>query len=669
MRNCVQRKTQNKPKVTKKLNIESLSNDTTKYLYQQRLRKAINENKILKDDTVELAWERISTNLRTAAEEALASEIEESDESSAAESAEDTTSNSLYGKNRFKWSKTPPRIRQHNIIEERVGLKGPALSKNEMSPIETWELLLTDDIIQLIVQYTNQKLEAKYISPLIRPYYAKNIDSCELRAYFGLLLLTAIFKSNHEDVRSLWISDYTGRDIFRGVMGLNRFLFIHFNITFDDLSTREQRKSTDKLALISEMFDKFIQNCSNNYTCSEYLCIDEMLVKFRGRCSFRMFIKSKPGKYVLKVQCMCDAKTHYLYNAFIYTGKPLIQSNSSQSVPTQDVLKLTEPAYGSNRNITGESWFTSIELVDLLLQKGLTYVGTVRKNKREIPREFLPNKTRPVESSLFRFVRDKTLVSHVPKKNKSVVLLSSMHHEISVNEQSKKPEFYNSTKGGVDALDLKCSNYSCSRRTRRWTNAIFGAIMNISITNSYVLWVISNQNKKKSRRKYIKTIAMSLINPHICQRLENNTNLTKDVRAIMIKLIDKEQTLPSSDEPGPSAPKIKRRCYSCPRSKDKKVLLSAEDNGSFTRAKSPTFDGKTSWINYVKQLKAAGVNNCSDKEKAVNLNIALRGDALDVLQKIPLLETEDFEQLQKRLDIFYGHEHLEHLYHSQLKKR
>ncbi|XP_056647239.1 craniofacial development protein 2-like [Diorhabda sublineata] len=71
MRNCVQRKTQNKPKVTEKLNIESLSDDTTKYLYQQRLRKAINENKILKDDTVELAWKRLSTNIRTAAEETL----------------------------------------------------------------------------------------------------------------------------------------------------------------------------------------------------------------------------------------------------------------------------------------------------------------------------------------------------------------------------------------------------------------------------------------------------------------------------------------------------------------------------------------------------------------------------------------------------------------------
>ncbi|GBP65622.1 hypothetical protein EVAR_47227_1 [Eumeta japonica] len=69
-----------------------------------------------------------------------ASEIEESDDSSATESAEDTTSNSFYGKKRFKWSNTSPhpsRIRQHNIIEERTGFKGPALYKNEMSPVET----------------------------------------------------------------------------------------------------------------------------------------------------------------------------------------------------------------------------------------------------------------------------------------------------------------------------------------------------------------------------------------------------------------------------------------------------------------------------------------------------------------------------------------------------
>lgn len=51
------------------------------------------------------------------------------------------------------------------------------------------------------------------------------------------------------------------------------------------------------------------------------MTVDEMLIGFRGRCVFRMYIKSKPRKYGLKIMCLCDAKRHYLLNAFIYSGK------------------------------------------------------------------------------------------------------------------------------------------------------------------------------------------------------------------------------------------------------------------------------------------------------------------------------------------------------------
>jgi hypothetical protein len=47
-------------------------------------------------------------------------------------------------------------------------------------------------------------------------------------------------------------------------------------------------------------------------------------------------------------------------------------------------------------------------------------------------------------------------VSYVPKKNKSVVLLSSLHHDSAICSDSGKPktiEFYNKTKGAVDMLD------------------------------------------------------------------------------------------------------------------------------------------------------------------------------------------------------------------------
>ncbi|KAJ8947331.1 hypothetical protein NQ314_008634 [Rhamnusium bicolor] len=103
-------------------------------------------------------------------------------------------------------------------------------------------------------------------------------------------------------------------------------------------------------------------------------------------------------------------------------------------------------------------------------QRGLTCIGTIRKNKREIPPEFLPKKSRVIRSALYGFTKDITLVSFVPQKNKAVVLVPSSHHHKSEDPESGKPHIildYNCTKGGVDAIDEKCSKFSCSRRSRR----------------------------------------------------------------------------------------------------------------------------------------------------------------------------------------------------------
>jgi len=56
----------------------------------------------------------------------------------------------------------------------------------------------------------------------------------------------------------------------------------------------------------------------------------------------------------------------------------------------------------------------------------------MKQNKREIPQEFKPARQRDENSPIFGFSKDLTLVSYVPKKNKSVVLLSSLHHDSAI---------------------------------------------------------------------------------------------------------------------------------------------------------------------------------------------------------------------------------------------
>lgn len=117
-------------------------------------------------------------------------------------------------------------------------------------------------------------------------------------------------------------------------------------------------------------------------------------------------------------------------------------------------------------------------------------MGTLKKNKREIPPQFLPSRDREVGSSIFGFTSDSTLASFVPKRNKSVLILSSMHHTPSIDPNTQKPEitmFYNGTKGGVDMLDQICAIYSTSRRTQRWPMAIFYRMLDVSAANAYVV--------------------------------------------------------------------------------------------------------------------------------------------------------------------------------------
>ena len=66
----------------------------------------------------------------------------------------------------------------------------------------------------------------------------------------------------------------------------------------------------------------------------------------------------------------------------------------------------------------------------------LKVVGTLRKNKREIPAAFITDRGRDRNISLSCFQEKCTLLSYVPKVNKVVLLLSSMHNDDKIDEST-----------------------------------------------------------------------------------------------------------------------------------------------------------------------------------------------------------------------------------------
>ena len=91
------------------------------------------------------------------------------------------------------------------------------------------------------------------------------------------------------------------------------------------------------------------------------------------------------------------------------------------------MLKLSESFQKSGRNITSNNFFTNLELRRNLLMQNLTIVGTIRKNRKELPAEFVSTKDRKEFTTLYGFQKEVMIASYCPKKKKVVTLLSTMH--------------------------------------------------------------------------------------------------------------------------------------------------------------------------------------------------------------------------------------------------
>ncbi|XP_074034512.1 uncharacterized protein [Leptinotarsa decemlineata] len=202
-------------------------------------------------------------------------------------------------------------------------------------------------------------------------------------------------------------------------------------------------------------------------------------------------------------------------------------------------------------------------------------VGNLRKNKREIPPSFLAKKK--VGSSLFAFDNNKTLVSFTPKQNKNVILISTLHHDDSIDHETNKStiiETYNATKGGTDTFDQLCHSYTTARKTNRWPMRVFYGMLDGSGINSMILLTFAKEDwaekKTRTRRNFLKELGMSLVIPFLRERLRLPT-LRRSLRQKIMEILD---------EPVPNPPpnndenlRRKVRCSFCDRKRDRKTNM------------------------------------------------------------------------------------------------
>lgn len=472
----------------------------------------------------------------------------------------------LVGKDGYRWKTSPP-VWQGKTCKRNIIYTAPGpnpIARQCLSPLDCFSLFMTDDILSKIVGHTNEEISIE------RDRYKQSgnsslmdTSSLEINALFGLLILSAALKNNHLTTEMLFDESYSGSR-FKSTMSRTRFNFLVNCVRFDNKTTRKERQALTKLAPISEIWDIFRMNCKKSYNPGSYVTIDEQLIGFRGRCPFRMYIPSKPNKYGIKLVMMCDNSTKYMIDAIPYLGKGTVPNGK----PAAEffVEELLKSIKGSNRNITFDNWFASIPLAKKMLEMKLTVIATIKKNKRELPREFVDEKYqgRKSGSCLFLFDDDMTLLSYKPKPNKLVTMISTAHKDGTINKDSNKPEIvmnYNSTKGGVDTFDQMTQNMCCNRKTKRWPLCFFYNMLNISTLNSFVIYTHNNYKIKLrplNRLRYMLKLSDELIAPWLKIRYAL-PNINSDLRLSIGKLLNQ----PVETAPNPSQKGSRTYCSYC----------------------------------------------------------------------------------------------------------
>ena len=205
----------------------------------------------------------------------------------------------------------------------------------------------------------------------------------ELEAFIAVMYARGATGKKTLSLHDLWTENW-GVPLCKSDMSRNQFCEILRFLRFGVKSNRSQRLQTDKFALFSEVWTHFTDNCCALYKSGAFITVDEQLFPSKARCPFTQYMASKPDKFGQKYWLAVDKESKHVINGFPYVGKDEIHS-STECVSDRAVMQLMRPYLCKERNVTIDSYFTSVKLANQLKTKQTSLLGTVNKIRREVP--------------------------------------------------------------------------------------------------------------------------------------------------------------------------------------------------------------------------------------------------------------------------------------------
>lgn len=396
---------------------------------------------------------------------------------------------------KFNWKNNSYRPYSFSDSDYEFGKINILQDSTRIKPIDVFEA----------VTNVNSLIEKIIIPETLR--YAHNngsvftTDIHEIKAFLGMNYVMGYHVL--PTMRSYWSTEPDmGVPYIASVMPLSRFEELRRNLHFCNNETQPPPVSPRfdrayKIRLVIDHFNSSFQSDMNNTVTQS---VDEHMVKFKGHNIMKQYMQNKPVKRGFKMWCRADARTGYLFQFDIYTGKK--RTGPEIGLGESVVFQLTQQLVGLGCEIYFDNFFNSPMLQYTLAQQNIKSCGTVRIQRKHIPKNL------PLDRDMKRgdiYATSFEGISFIKwMDNRAVHLLTNFLSPIPTQKVKRKQvgssqsleikcpvivHKYNQNMGGVDLMDQKKVTYEVDRKSKiKYYLRLFFDLLDIAMNNAYIVY-------------------------------------------------------------------------------------------------------------------------------------------------------------------------------------
>ena len=377
---------------------------------------------------------------------------------------------------------------------------------SDKSAAQLVELFLDEDIYLAIAAKSNEYGMLKHgLEP--------NITPDEIRVFFGVLLLSGF--NSVTNYRMYWAnSKLTENKVVKNSISRNRFCTVKrcFHLGSKEPAEGERIDRYSKVRLlVKHLQDKF----SEHFVPEQDLSHDEAMIKYFGKSSLKQSIRNKPIRFGFKCWVLATV-SGYVVQFDLYQGKGVgkntdvnVGAVGAAGASVLDLLDLLPPDKKMfHYHIFADNFFTSQKLIDVMVNRGYHYTGTIRKDRLKgspalTSVEEFKKKDRGYHETIA--TKDRTQIATRWNDNAVVTLASSILGDLPLatakrfsrkgGQDGKKIEVpqpnivhqYNNKMYGVDRFDQNLNHLRVSIGGKKWYWSIVTWLLDVTVQNAWQL--------------------------------------------------------------------------------------------------------------------------------------------------------------------------------------